>query len=116
MRTSEYVLDFVPSSEGYGLCIMQNQNQLFTQPHPVQIYICDSATLKEKAYIAKYNTHCILNSLEQSNNPFIHQYKEYFMIYHTIPYFQICYYWILSDKKETPQELFQMIKQLQKQS
>lgn len=67
-------------------------------------------------YIAKYNTHCILNSLEQSNNPFIHQYKEYFMIYHTIPYFQICYYWILSDKKETPQELFQMIKQLQKQS
>lgn len=38
------------------------------------------------------------------------------MIYHTIPYFQICYYWILSDKKETPQELFQMIKQLQKQS
>lgn len=54
MRTSEYVLDFVPSSEGHGLCIMQNQNQLFTQPHPVQIYICDSATLKEKAYIAKY--------------------------------------------------------------
>lgn len=66
-------------------------------------------------YISKYNTDCILQSLNQSNNSFVHQYKEYFMIYYTVSYFQICYYWILSNKKETALELFQIIKQLQNQ-
>lgn len=67
-------------------------------------------------YISQYNTNCLLESLKQANNAFIQQYKEYFMIYYTIPYFQICYYWILSDKKESVTQLFQIIKTLQNQT
>lgn len=63
-------------------------------------------------YISKYNTEAILQSLNQEND-FIQNHKEYFMIYYTIPYFNMCYYWILSGKKETTSELFQIIKEIQ---
>ncbi|UTY40556.1 hypothetical protein NMU03_07220 [Allocoprobacillus halotolerans] len=64
-------------------------------------------------YISQYNTNCLL---EKANNTFIQRYKEYFMIYYTIPYFQICYCWILSDKKESVTQVFQIIKTLQNQT
>lgn len=63
-------------------------------------------------YISKYNTEAVLQSLNQENQ-FIQDHKEYFMIYYTISYFNICYYWILSGKKESASELFQIIKTIQ---
>lgn len=66
--------------------------------------------------IAKYNTELVIEDLKKSNSTFVKENAYYFMIYNCTKFFYLGLAWIANNKKETPQELFNLIKKMDRNS
>ena len=64
-------------------------------------------------YIANYNTSITYHAVKEYNDSIISNYDSYFTVYFWSKYFNIARMWIMNGKKETPEELFMIIKHFQ---
>lgn len=60
-------------------------------------------------FIPKEKTEKVIQHTQQFQDPVIQKHPFYFMCYSHIRYFTICIAWLLNGKKESPQELFEII-------
>ena len=64
-------------------------------------------------FIAKYNTELVLKYTQNYHDDYIKNHAFYFICYYHSSLFNLCTCWINNGKKENPQALFFIIKQLQ---
>lgn len=68
------------------------------------------------SYVAKYNTDITNNCAKNYGDAVIRENTEYFTLFYWSRYFNICRYWIMEGKRETPEEIYQVIIYLENMS